>query len=415
MKVNRLGGILAIGALCLAGCSSGSGASTSPAASTGASSPAASSGSSAAAGSGAPSGGTILLGGIAGTTGAYGSTGQAVVNGTQVAVDEINAAGGVLGKELKFDWHDDGADPTISSQLFNQYVSDGAVAIAGSPDTGPTTVTLSEQKGFPIIGAVDDCGLTVYTKGPDQPPSPYAFCTSLNTFAWGGAIGRYALANCKALGVLHDPSTYGMGGLAGIKGEYDKAGKQLALEESITENWSTGATVGLKSEIDKLTAAGVDCVDVWLTPQDQASFIQEARSLGSTFKVFGNDETNADATFSDLAGAQADGMISAAITTRLTPSPELTAFQQAYKQRFGVDSTPFAELSYDAVKLLKKAIEDGGATDPASLQKQFNQITAYPGLTGSLTFNEQQHTTLNADQLTMVKFNQATNAWEPVQ
>jgi ABC-type branched-subunit amino acid transport system substrate-binding protein len=408
MKVNRLASVLAIGALSLAGCSSGSGTSGAP--SSGGSSAAASTGA-----SGAPSGETILLGGIAGTTGAYGSTGQAVVNGTQVAVDEINAKGGVMGKQFKFDWHDDGADPTISSQLFNQYVSDGAVAIAGSPDTGPTTVSLSEQKQFPIIGAVDDCGLTVYTKGPDQPPSPYAFCTSLNTFAWGGAIGRYALANCQALGVLHDPSTYGMGGLAGIQGEYDKAGKKLALEESITENWSTGATVGLKSEIDKLNAAGVDCVDVWLTPQDQASFIQEARSLGATFKVFGNDETNADATFSDLAGTQADGMISAAITTRLTPSAELTAFQKAYKDRFGVDSTPFAELSYDAVYLLKKAIEGAGATDPASLQKQFNQITAYPGLTGSLSFNEQQHTTLNADQLTMVKFDHAKNAWEPVQ
>jgi hypothetical protein len=80
-----------------------------------------------------------------------------------------------------------------------------------------------------------------------------------------------------------------------------------------------------------------------------------------------------------------------------------------------VDSTPFAELSYDAVYLLKKAIEGAGATDPASLQKQFNQITAYPGLTGSLSFNEQQHTTLNADQLTMVKFDHAKNAWEPVQ
>src|SRR4051812_31929398 len=104
MKVNRLAGVLAIGALCLAGCSSGSAPST--ATSSGAASAAASSG---AGGSVAPSGETLLLGGIAGTTGAYGSTGQAVVNGTQVAVDEINAAGGVAGKQFKFDWHDDGA------------------------------------------------------------------------------------------------------------------------------------------------------------------------------------------------------------------------------------------------------------------------------------------------------------------
>jgi branched-chain amino acid transport system substrate-binding protein len=401
MKLSRVGGVLVVAAVSVAACSGTPGG-----ASTGTN----------AGPSGAASGGSILLGGIAGTTGAYGSTGQAVVNGTQVAVDEINKAGGVGGKQIKFDWHDDGADATTSSQLFNQYVSDGAVAIAGSPDTGPTTVELSEQKQFPIIGAVDDCGLTVYKDGPDKPPSPYAFCTSLNTFAWGGAMGRYAAANCKALAVLHDPSTYGMGGLAGIKAEYEKDGRKLVLDESITENWSTGATVGLKAEIDKINAAGADCVDVWLTPQDQASFIQEARSAGATFKVLGNDETNADATFSDLAGAQADGTISAEITTRLSPSAELQAFQKAYKDRFNVASTPFAELSYDAVYLLKKAIEGaGGATDPKSLQAQFNKITGHAGLTGTLSFDEQKHATIDTDLLTIVKFDPATKEWKPVQ
>src|SRR5262249_51644735 len=92
------------------------------------------------AGAGAGRGGTILIGGIAGTTGAYGTTGQAVFNGTQMAVDEINANGGVLGKKLKFEPHNDGADATTSSQLFTKLISEGAVAIVGSPDTGPTTV-----------------------------------------------------------------------------------------------------------------------------------------------------------------------------------------------------------------------------------------------------------------------------------
>jgi ABC-type branched-subunit amino acid transport system substrate-binding protein len=360
---------------------------------------------------GGSDGDTIFVGGIAGTTGAYGTTGQAVFNGTQLAVDEINKAGGVMGKQLSFKGYDDGADATKSSQLFNKLLSDGAVAIVGSPDTGPTTASLSSQKKIPVIGAVDDGGLTVYPDGPDKPPYPWAFSTSLNTFAWGAALADYAMANCQGLAVLHDPSSYGMGGLAGIQMEYDAQGKTLAMEASITENWSTGATVELQQEIDKIKASGADCVDVWLTPQDQAAFMQVADNVGADLKIFGNDETCADTTFSGLAKEQGDGMICAQLTTDVTPSDRLQKFRDDYKAEFDVDATPFAELSYDAVYILKQAIEAGKSTEAADLQTQLNQITDYDGLTGSLTFSEDQHTTITADQLTIVTYDAGSDAW----
>ena len=66
-------------------------------------------------------GDTILIGGIAGTTGAYGTTGQAVFNGSQLAVDEINENGGVLGKKLKVDGQNDGANPTTASSCSTRW------------------------------------------------------------------------------------------------------------------------------------------------------------------------------------------------------------------------------------------------------------------------------------------------------
>src|SRR3954451_24668827 len=70
----------------------------------------------------------IVVGAIAGTTGAYGSTGQAVINGTKMAVDEINAKGGVLGRKLKLLSANDGASATTSALLFKKYVGQGAIA-----------------------------------------------------------------------------------------------------------------------------------------------------------------------------------------------------------------------------------------------------------------------------------------------
>ena len=101
--------------------------------------------------------------------------------------------------------------------------------------------------------------------------------------------------------MLHDPSTYGRGGEAGVKLGYEK-GRKLVLDETINEDWSTGATVSLTNEINKIKDSGADCVVVWLTPQDTARFAQTLKSTGVKLKVLGNDEINADNTFASLAG-----------------------------------------------------------------------------------------------------------------
>ena len=119
----------------------------------------------------------------------------------------------------------------------------------------------------------------------------------------------------------------------GIKQVYDKAGKKVAMDETITENWSTGATAALMPQATAIKATGIKCVDVWLTPQDQAAFVQDLHSLGYEATVFGNDETNADDTFTKLAGDLANGTITATLTSGLHPSPELQAFRDEYKPR----------------------------------------------------------------------------------
>ena len=357
----------------------------------------------------------ILIGLIAGTTGAYGSTGVAVVNGAQLAVDKINASGGVLGRKLKLDAHNDNASATLSGQLYAKMVSDGAVAIAGSPDTGPTTAELAIRYKIPTIGVVDDGGLTVYKDGPTSPPNPWVFDFGLNTFAWGEKIGEYALKHCPdGLAVLHDPSTYGEGGMYGIKLAYDKAGKKVAYEEKITENWSTGATAALMPQATAIKDKGIKCVDVWLTPQDQAAFVQDLHSLGYKATVFGNDETNADDTFAKLAGDLANGMITAALTSGLHPSPELTAFREEYKKKFSLESTPFAETSYDSIMMLKQVIENAKSTEPKALQAEFNKTQGFKGITGDLGFTEKDHITITAAQITLVKYDTASKGWVEV-
>lgn len=357
----------------------------------------------------------ILVGLIAGTTGAYGTTGVATVRGAQLAVEKINAEGGVLGRALKLEWYNDDASATLSGQLFAKLVSNGAVAIAGSPDTGPVTAQLATRYKIPTIGVVDDGGLTVNPDGPSSEPNPWVFDFGLNTFAWGAKIAEHAVKHCpEGLAVLHDPTTYGEGGNYGIKLVYDKANQNLKIDQPITENWSTGATTGLMPQISAIKAAGVKCVDVWLTPQDQAAFAQDVHSLGYAVTIYGNDETNADDTYSNLAGTQADGTISAALTSDLHPSPAMQAFRDEYKKKFNADSTPFAETSYDSIMMLARVIKTANSTKPQDLQKAFNTVQNFPGITGDLGFSPQNHITITPAQLTLVKYDAASKQWVDV-
>ncbi|MGZ6610696.1 MAG: ABC transporter substrate-binding protein [Solirubrobacteraceae bacterium] len=406
--------LTAVAALGLAAAGCGSSSSTGGGSSPGATpSPNSSGGSSGASGGGGK--GTILIGTIAGTTGAYGSTGVAMVNGAKLAVQDINAAGGISGRKFSLTTANDNASATVASQEYQKMVSNGAVAITGSGDTGPATAAMSGRLQIPDIGVVDDAGITVYPKGPSQPPLPWAWSFGLNTFAWGAKDAEYALKNCRSLAVLHDPSTYGGGGDDAIKLAYKNAGKSIALDEAITENWSTGATVGLTSELNKIKSAGADCVVVWLTPQDTAAFVQAMHSAGDNFTILGNDEINADNTFANLAGAQAAGAIGATITSLMTPSAALKDFMQRYQAEFHVAATPFAEATYDSVKMLAQVIKDnGGKTDPKTLQAGLNGVKNFPGLTGALTLSATKHATIDESQLTTVKYVAAKKQWVPL-
>lgn len=369
--------------------------------------------SSASGGSGGKSG-PILIGEIAGTTGAYGTTGQAMVNGAKMAVAYLNAHGGIMGRKVTLQYYNDDASATLASQEFDRLVSAGAVAITGSGDTGPAVSAEADRRQVVAFGDVDDGGLTVYPNGPNTAPLPWVFDLGLNTFAWGSKIGQYALSHCNGLAVLHDPTTYGEGGEAGIKSVYTPAGKKLALDDAITEDWSSGATVSLTSEINQIKATGANCVDVWLTPQDQAAFVTAAHNQGAHFTILGNDETDSDTTYSSLAKNLANGTVSALLTTEVHPSAALSAFESQYQQEFHVAATPFATTTYDGIMMLKQAIETAKSTSPKAIQNALNHLSGYQGLSGTLSFSPTEHTTITASQLTLVKYNAASGEWTPV-
>lgn len=347
----------------------------------------------------------IVIGGVIGTTGAYGVTGIQMRNATELAISQLNAKGGVLGRKLTFKWYNDQASATVATEEFHRVVGEGAVAVEGSGDAAPATTAVANKMHIPEFAVIDDGGLTIQPTGPRSKPLPWSFDTATNSFAYGTADANYANAHCSNLAVLHDPTPYGVGGNDAIRAAYHK---KIVLDEAISENWSTGATVPITAEINKLKQAHADCVVVWLTPQDEASFVKTEASLGDKFTVIGNDETNASTVFTKLAGPAAVGTVTNQVTALLHPSRKLRAFQKEYAAKFGGTASVFGYGTYDGVMMVARAIEIEHSTRPTAIQKGLNRIKNFPGLTGRLTLKG-THQTMGANELTPVKWN--GSAW----
>lgn len=361
----------------------------------------------------------VLIGTIDGTTGAYGATGININQGVAVAVDYLNSHGGILGRKVTYTNLNDNASATLAAQEFQRLVSAGAVVINGSSDTGPATAAEAQRAQIPDVGIVDDGGPTIYSHGPSGPPNPWAYEFSINNYAMGEIFAKYALAHCPGgkLALLHDSTSYGVGASQAESAVYAAAHRQLSVDDQITENWSSGATVGLTSEINKVKSSGAQCVDVWLTPQDSAAFLKEASSLGNHFTILGNDEYYATNTFGQLAGKLADGVISAEQTTALHPNKMTKLFTNLFDAKYHPSkgyNTTYAQATFDALLMVAQVINQAKSTSPSDIQAGLDKTKNFLGATGNLSFSKQQHESITAAQMSLIKYDAATNKWVPL-
>lgn len=359
------------------------------------------------------SGGDIVIGGVVGSSGAYGIIGVNMINAAQLAVAKINSSGGLLGKKVTFISYNDQGDPTLGSQLFQRVVSAGAIAVVGSGDTGPATAAEAEKLQIPDIGVVDGGGPTVYPDGPGTPPLKWVFDFSTSTYELGGKLAAYSLQHCTATALLHDQTSYGEGAAQAIVYAYKQAGKSLALNDTITENWATSSPVDITPEVRRVQSSGADCVIPWLTPEDAAAYVRTASSLGVHMTVLGNDDAYGDTTYPTLAGPAANGTISAELTALVHPSAALLAYQQQYESQFHATPDIYGEQSYDAIMMLAQVVKQIGSTNPQKIQAAMQQVTNYQGITGILGFSPTDHESALPTSFSWIRYSTTAKAWVP--
>lgn len=340
--------------------------------------------------SGGASGSDVLL--IASgspLSGGQSNAGKDFANGAALAVDEINAAGGIEvgGKKytLKLVSEDDAGDPRTGTTVAQKTVDAGNVlAVVGHYNSGVTMVAspIYAQAGIPSITV--STNPDVINKAPKLPDNGTAvFRINAGDDKQGPALAAFAHSKgLKKLAILDDATAYGKG----IADQVAKKAQELGVEIAVRES-ATDKTTDFKALLTKAKAAGADAI-MWGGYDDTAATLtKQTRELGMTSTILLSD-TACTENYSSLAGKAANGAICSSTTVPLDKLPKGAQYKAAYGKKFpGQAVQAYSPLSYDAVYAVADAVKKAGSTERDKVAAALKSVEV-DGLTGKVAFQE---------------------------
>lgn len=317
------------------------------------------------------------IGGIGPLTGDAASYGISVKQGAQVAVDEINAAGGIDGMKLELLFEDDECNEEKSVSAYNKLMDSGINVVLGAVTSGCSIAVSEESAGDGILqitpsGSAMDC-----TKQPNS------FRICFTDPLQGKLMAQYiSEQGLKSPAIIYDvASDYSKGIHDAFVEEAGQLGMTIAADESFT-----GGDVDFKTQLTKIKSSGADCLFLPIYYTEVGYISEQAATVGVSLPYFGCDGW--DGVINQLGGNTAN--IEGA--TFLTPfvanssNPKVTAFVEAYNKAYNSTPDQFAADAYDGVYVIKALIETtGGDISNEALIGAMTKITV-DGATGSMSF-----------------------------
>lgn len=327
----------------------------------------------------------IIIGGLAPLTGGVSQYGIATNNGAKLAVEEINAAGGVLGKQIKYIVEDEKGDPTEAINAYNKLINnDNIVALFGDVTTKPTIAVAQKAAadGIPMITGTAT-GEDVTLAGSNI----FRACF-IDPFQ-GELMAHFALdrLEAKTAAILFDT---GDDYSSGVAEAFEATAKELGIEVLSVEGYPSGND-DFNAQLTKIKDLNPDVIMAPCYYEDASKIITQARKLGVTAKFLGPDGWDGvlnqvdPQNYADLEGAYYCSQYS-----RQSENPELQSFIKKYNETYGIEENMFAVLGYDAMKILLASIEKAGTTDAEAVIEAMKGIE-HAGLTGTTVFDENRN------------------------
>lgn len=330
---------------------------------------------------------TVKIGGNFEQTGGAAAYGSPMAEGLQLAVEQKNAAGGVLdGKQLEALIIDNKTEKTEVASVATKLLTEGVVGVVGPATTGDAlaSIPVMTRGGVPaIFPATTGNGVTLDSAGKVL---EYIFRVCFEDSYQGVVAAQYAAKNlnAKKVAILTDKGNdYSQGLTDSFKAEFEKQGGTVVVNEA----YASGDT-DFQAVLTTLRGQEFDVLYLPGYYTEAGLIIKQARELGLTQPVLGGDGLHSD-TLKELAGAE--NLTDVYFTTHFSEKSEdehVQAFIKAYEAKFNKKPDTFAALGYDASNLLIQAIETAKSTDPAAVTKAIAETKDFKGVTGTFTINE---------------------------
>jgi branched-chain amino acid transport system substrate-binding protein len=311
-------------------------------------------------------------------TGQYASFGAQMKNGGEMAVADINAGGGVLGKKLNLEVGDDACDPKQAVAVANQMVGNGAALVTGHYCSGssiPASQVYAEANLVQISPASTNPAFTDDRAGPNI----YRVCGRDDQ--QGSVAGKYLAANFadKNIAFVHDKTAYGKGLADETKKAMNEAGKQEVLSEAITAGEKDYSAL-----VSKLKQANVDVLFLGGYHTEAGLIVRQMRDQGMTTILMGGDALITQ-EFWSITGDAGEGTL-----MTFSPDPRKNPAAAEVVKRFkekGVEPEGYVLYTYAAMQVWKQAAEKAGSTESAEVVKAMND-TEFDTVVGKFKFNE---------------------------
>lgn len=326
----------------------------------------------------------IRIGSMFELTGSAAEYGISMNEAVHMAADEINAAGGVDGKEIEIVERDIASDEVQAAQATMALATEeNVLAIIGPALTGTLQASIPSANDYqiPIISpsATDDGVL----QDDDGNVHPYAYRTSFTNSFQGGALASFANTNLnatKAIIFADNSSDYALGLTETFRAAFD--GEIVAIENFTTDQTDFSATLTNIRNLD---------FDVLYVPgyyEQAGPLIKQAREMGMKQPILGPDGFGNSKVF-ELAGT--DNMNEIYYTSHFaveSDNPTIQTFVENYEQVTGKTPDMFTGLAYDAVYLVKEAIERAGSLDTVEINREIENTIDFDGITGTFSFDK---------------------------
>ncbi len=339
-------------------------------------------------------GDTIKIGEFASLTGREAVFGQNAHKGTLLAIEEVNAAGGVLGRRLELLTEDDQSKPGEAATAVKKLIArDKVVALLGEITSGRTleAAPICQNARIPLISP----GATapeVTAKGN------YIFRVCFIDEFQGAVMAKFArdalkIQRAAILSSVSSPQSVGLAKF--FRERFAGGGGIVVVEQKYGEG-----DKDFRAQLTAIKAAGVEGIFVPGYYAEAALICKQARELGLTVPLLGVDGWESPELIA-IGGAAVEG---ACISTHYSPenqSPAVVAFNERFRRRWSIDSNALSALGYDSAMVLVDALRRAGTTDGAKLRDALAATTDFAGATGRITFDAQRNPTKSAVVLTV--------------